>query len=553
MSRIPCEIIQDLLPLYVDDVCSAKSKICVEEHLVECAECRKYLQTLKGGLPMLEDDINTTQIREIETAFFKKIKHDINVEKYIFTSIVIICTLFGLGVALFLWGGALKAPKVVVFEDYQGPNLPLSLVNETEAVVADREIEVDYTDYKYPTTVGNNETRKVKISDKYILTNTTDEDVEIELAYGTVGDYGTNWNSFPIIKVDGEQLKAADIDLVVGRSALAYGSNKDKLTNREAFEMLLADGQYRIDALEAAKNIPKFSENVYVYEFEDIVYDGDDKSIHSVYAKVLYEYDPEKTQVYSYGCDQIGTMDGFDYLGFGIPAGDYDQSYMSDVYLIAIGDELTIQDVKYYKNLSIKELKDFSLEYKTYETTLDEILKEIVYENKQNHKPFMENAIRVYDIMKDEQILEVGKQHLADMRESNYQSKYAVWALEDYIFNLYGDTRVIYRTGKVMIPANESIEVTFDYEKFTGFKYIEEIGYDGLEIMTSLGSNLNIQNQNLKVVGLEQSIISEHTTGDELENGKREVNLDENCFEIYVKVPERKTNKKVNVYGYTSE
>ena len=43
------------------------------------------------------------------------------------------------------------------------------------------------------------------------------------------------------------------------------------------------------------------------------------------------------------------------------------------------------------------------------------------------------------------------------------------------------------------------------------------------------------------------------TTGDELENGKREVNLDENCFEIYVKVPERKTNKKVNVYGYTSE
>ena len=553
MSRIPCEIIQDLLPLYVDDVCSAKSKICVEEHLVECAECRKYLQTLKGGLPMLEDDINTTQIREKETAFFKKIKHDINVEKYIFTSIVIICTLFGLGVAWFLWGGALKAPKVVVFEDYQGPNLPLSLVNETEAVVADREIEVDYTDYKYPSTVGNNESRKVKISDKYILTNTTDEDVEIELAYGTVGDYGTNWNSFPIIKVDGEQLKAADIDLMVGRSALAYGTNKDELTNREAFEKLLENGQYRIDALEAVKNVPEFSEIVHVYEFEDIVYDGDDKSIQSVYAKVMFDYDPEKTKVYSYGCDQTGTMEGFDYLGFGIPSGNYDRSYMSDVYLIAVGEALTIQDIKYYKNLSIKELKDFSLEYKTYETSLDEILKEIVYENKQTHKPVIEDAIRVYNVMKDEQILDVGKQHLADLRAANYQSKYDVWALEDLIFNLYGDTRVIYRTCKVLIPANQSVEVTFDYEKFTGYKYIEEIGYDGLEIMTELGSNLNIQNQSLKVVGLEQSIISEHTTGEELENGKREVSLDEECFEIYVKVPERKAKGKMKVYGYTSE
>ena len=71
--------------------------------------------------------------------------------------------------------------------------------------------------------------------------------------------------------------------------------------------------------------------------------------------------------------------------------------------------------------------------------------------------------------------------------------------------------------------------------------------------MTELGSNLNIQNQSLKVVGLEQSIISEHTTGEELENGKREVSLDEECFEIYVKVPERKAKGKMKVYGYTSE
>ena len=39
-----CEIIRDLIPLYLDKVCSEDSRKLVEDHLSECSECRKYMK-----------------------------------------------------------------------------------------------------------------------------------------------------------------------------------------------------------------------------------------------------------------------------------------------------------------------------------------------------------------------------------------------------------------------------------------------------------------------------------------------------------------------------
>ena len=46
--RYECELIQDLLPLYQDNVCSNSSKIAVEEHLMECESCKMIMQQLKS-------------------------------------------------------------------------------------------------------------------------------------------------------------------------------------------------------------------------------------------------------------------------------------------------------------------------------------------------------------------------------------------------------------------------------------------------------------------------------------------------------------------------
>ena len=42
-----CDLVQDLLPLYLDDACSASSKKMVEEHLAECEMCREVSEKLK--------------------------------------------------------------------------------------------------------------------------------------------------------------------------------------------------------------------------------------------------------------------------------------------------------------------------------------------------------------------------------------------------------------------------------------------------------------------------------------------------------------------------
>lgn len=43
-----CELVQDLLPLYVDGICSRTSTQLVEEHLISCPECTQVCNNLKN-------------------------------------------------------------------------------------------------------------------------------------------------------------------------------------------------------------------------------------------------------------------------------------------------------------------------------------------------------------------------------------------------------------------------------------------------------------------------------------------------------------------------
>ncbi len=44
--RLPCDLIQDLLPLYHDEVCSQTSREAVKEHLTDCPDCQKVLDAM---------------------------------------------------------------------------------------------------------------------------------------------------------------------------------------------------------------------------------------------------------------------------------------------------------------------------------------------------------------------------------------------------------------------------------------------------------------------------------------------------------------------------
>lgn len=50
--KMNCNIIKDLLPLYVDGCCCEESAKAIEEHIKNCEECRKYLESIKKPIEM---------------------------------------------------------------------------------------------------------------------------------------------------------------------------------------------------------------------------------------------------------------------------------------------------------------------------------------------------------------------------------------------------------------------------------------------------------------------------------------------------------------------
>ena len=67
--NIKCEVIKDLLPLYMDGVASEESCALIEDHLKECEDCRQYLDLLQEDLP----DVSEVSLAD-ETASLRKIK-----------------------------------------------------------------------------------------------------------------------------------------------------------------------------------------------------------------------------------------------------------------------------------------------------------------------------------------------------------------------------------------------------------------------------------------------------------------------------------------------
>lgn len=50
MNKITCNVIKDILPLYIDRVVSEDTQKIVEEHLEECSLCRDEINKLKKTL-----------------------------------------------------------------------------------------------------------------------------------------------------------------------------------------------------------------------------------------------------------------------------------------------------------------------------------------------------------------------------------------------------------------------------------------------------------------------------------------------------------------------
>lgn len=97
-----CAIVKDLLPLYADEVCSFESKKFVAEHLNECDECCKELESFTL-------DVKTTSADEKKAVktFKKKTERKVAVK---IISVILVACIGVLGAYNVYWYAVFKAP-----------------------------------------------------------------------------------------------------------------------------------------------------------------------------------------------------------------------------------------------------------------------------------------------------------------------------------------------------------------------------------------------------------------------------------------------------------
>ena len=103
MGKITCNVIRDLMPLYVDEVLSKDTKELVEEHLEKCQECRKELEQMQK--PVALPDFQKVQTKDTEV--IKGLRSKLAKKRMMqaFISVLIVLTLVAGIILAFLFYG----------------------------------------------------------------------------------------------------------------------------------------------------------------------------------------------------------------------------------------------------------------------------------------------------------------------------------------------------------------------------------------------------------------------------------------------------------------
>lgn len=101
--KITCDVIQDLMPSYVDGLLSEDSKALVEEHMGTCQECRKMFETMTEEQNREKPSASSTSEREVgrtentanieSAAVLKKIRKKLLVRRVLTAAAAVILTL----------------------------------------------------------------------------------------------------------------------------------------------------------------------------------------------------------------------------------------------------------------------------------------------------------------------------------------------------------------------------------------------------------------------------------------------------------------------------
>lgn len=160
--RNECNIIRDILPLYVEHMVSDDTTSFVEEHLESCAECREELTKLKESTEIadMSEPVSTSYVNE--AAPLKAVKKRLRRKQVltILLSFVVAAVFVGSAVfVLFVWGFPANSEKIKLETEFQ----------YSESGYLNREFVLHVTQmYDKPISVNTKDVYQTDESGKYV-------------------------------------------------------------------------------------------------------------------------------------------------------------------------------------------------------------------------------------------------------------------------------------------------------------------------------------------------------------------------------------------------
>lgn len=465
---------------------------------------------------------------------------------------------FGVGVPALLRGGFGGAAgggsnghsDGSVFMSYAGPVFPLAILETGEGLTAQRNVTYDFS------LLGSQEDWEIlhdkqltdhNVSDSYVLTNGTREEQTITLCYPSAGSLSDHRNRLPTITVNGIE---TDTTLYAGPYSggfqAAFGSkshedtlNLDSISSWEEYQELLADGSYFASSRDA---YPELNQSVTVYEFSNEVADKEKWPAASL--AISFQIAQADTQILTWGFngvdkDEAASKQRYSYF---VP-GEGSSAYGMPRYLIVVGEDLREYKMQGYKNGGCHagtEI-DVTATTKRYETTLGAILRKGMEEYFTRYANNEENAI-VQNILPIEDVLGLSTELLFDygVLADKRVMRYDTGMLEDIFSEALHQDRVFYQEFAVTIPANGSVEIKADMFKDPSYDFTcsgrDNVGVNGYDLMTTLGSSLNFTAQTATIEHTQGIEIVRQNYGFDLLNGITSVTLDLKQEHYYLEV-----------------
>ena len=441
------------------------------------------------------------------------------------------------------------------FMFYDGPLLPLTVLEPVDGLIAGRAITFDFIPYEDQTTTSVVETKdgpetrtntffatKARVTDQYTLQNQTSEDLTLTVVYPFASSLHELIENSPVLRVNDQLIvPALTAGGYSGDFEDAWGANRPDgqvldLNLREidswpGYQKLLADGTYQTDAFAEKEQVDPM---VTVYEFTDFQIlsgEGGNPSLAISYQK------DQQTTVFSYGFHGMQTADdGHETQGFSLPQSEWDLQQSRRYCLIAVGGTLENIQLQGYQNMgwdSGTEM-EISAAISTFPSTLRTITRELFVEfnNQYDSTNNLKEPLAPSDnLLTFDLLYQAGYDFLMTYGGLSGKAvdRYDTRWLADIFSEAGRIDRILYLSTDITILAGGQTDLSVTLEQNGGHDFIKRKGsirdVQGYDMATRLGSRLEFSKQTATITDHGLIDIVQQNFGFDLSQNVRTVDL----------------------------